>query len=389
MRTPAKSVRPFAAACLAVFGAACVGEKRTAEASAIRIGAPLTLSGPVQPYGEDNRRGLELAAEEINARGGINGRRLDMQYVDDAGDGSLAVSKVRGFAADTAVLAIVGGTRTNVAQEIAKLTPASRIAFVSVGSTGVWQGEFPEGVYRSTRTDKSLVRPLLSFARDSLKAKRVAIVSASDDAWSASLTPVYSSESADLGMEIVASVSENKGELDASAKLQRVVASRPDVVVINLPATLALPIANRLSKLGLSQVPFLGTAAFSTPATWKLSDSTVLDRVVLAEQYYPASPRAATVAFVKAYRAKYGEDAPPYAAYAYDGLQLLAAACGRLPVCTRETLMAEMGRSTDLDGVLGKLTYRGPGDAVKPIYLLRIRGGSYQLAMEVVGAGAP
>lgn len=389
MKPQAHYARLFTTACLAAFAIACTGKSRTNEPPKIRIGAPLTLSGPVKPYGEDNRRGLELAAAEINSRGGINGRQLDMQFVDDAGEGTLAVNQVRGFAADSTVLAIVGGTRTNVAQEIAKLTPASKIAFVSVGSTGVWQGEFPEGVYRSTRTDKSLVRPLLSFARDSLKAKRIAIVSASDDAWSASLTPIYTSESADLGMSLVAAVSENKGELDASAKLQRVVASRPDVVVINLPATLALPIANRLSKLGLANVLFLGTAAFSTPATWKLSDSTVLDRVVLAEQYFPASPRAATVAFAKAYRAKYGEDAPPYAAYAYDGLQLLAAACGRLPSCTRETLMAEIGRTTDFNGVLGQLTYRGPGDAVKPIYVLRIRSGSYRLAMEVVGAGAP
>ena len=371
-------------------GCTSVDKGSGAAQTPVRIGVPLTLSGPVKSYGEDNRKGLALALEHINAAGGINGRKVELDIKDDGGEGTLALDQVRTFTRDTTVLAIVGATRTNVAQEIAKFTPAQGVPFISVGSTGVWQGDFPAGVYRSTRTDKQLVGPLLRFAHDSLGVRKIALISATDDAWSASLIPLYDAEAARLGISISVVVSENKGELDASAKLQRVVADRPDAVVINLPAPLALPIANRLTKLGLAKQLLLGTAAFSTPATWQLADSGVLSRVVLAENYYPSSLRPATRAFADAYRKKYHEEAPPYAAYAYDGLRLLASACARLkPACARAGLMNEFGRTQGYEGVLGTLSYSGSGDAVKPIYVLRIEGRGYRLAAQLGGNAPP
>lgn len=347
----------------------------------IRFGAILTTSGPAAPYGTDNLKGLQLAQALINDAGGVGGQRIELDIQDDAGDPTQAVSLAKRLAADNSVLAILGPTRTGSSVAVSRIVSTLKIPMVSVGSTGDWAGasgqEFNEWTFRSTRVDTQLVRPLLRAMRDRFGVHTLAAIYTANDDWSASVMKVYEQAVQELGLELVAKESQMTGDADRSAQLTKILETHPDALIINAIATDAPTIASQARRVGIT-ARFLGTAGFTNPDTWRLADSGALEGTVLADNFYPESPRPAVQRFVAEYRRRFSAPSPAYAAYAFDGLNLLARAFSDAAnPKTRETIRFAFGRITAFEGVLGVLSYHGRGDADKTPILLQISGSQY------------
>ncbi|MEO6325950.1 MAG: ABC transporter substrate-binding protein [Thermoanaerobaculia bacterium] len=348
----------------------------------VRFGVILSLTGPAAPYGTDNQKGLQLAQEAINDAGGVNGVRVELDTQDDAGEPGQAVGLAKRYASDPAIIAILGPTRTGSTIAVAKLLPDLRVPMISVGSTGDWKsaaGDFNAWTFRSTRVDTHLIEPLLTAARDALKVHRIAAIYTANDDWSKSVMPVYEETIHKLGLELVAKESQMTGDTDRAPQLTRIREARPDALIINTLSSDAPTIANQARKIGIT-AQLLGTAGFTNPETWKLAEPGTLDGTLMADNYYPDSPRPAVRKFVDAYRRRFKAEPASYAAYAYDGLMLAAeAARTAKPHLTREAFRDSFGRISGFDGVLGTLTYSGSGDARKAPVILQIQGAKYLL----------
>lgn len=371
-----------------LFSLGLLGSCTSPPESDVRFGVILSLTGPAAPYGQDNLRGVQLAQEVINERGGIIGKKVELDIQDSAGDPAQAVSLAQRFAANPNVRAILGPTRTGSTVAVAKLLPNLRIPMMSVGSTGDWQsagGEFNEWTFRSTRVDTYLIEPLLRVARDRFNAKSIAIFYTANDDWSVSTLKVYEKVAGNLGLQIVAKESQTTGDADRSAQLTKIKVASPDVLIINTLSSDAPTIADQARRIGI-QARFLGTAGFTNPSTWELAGPGVLDGTLVAENFYPESPRLAVREFVDKYRKKYGGDPPPYSAYAYDGLMLLTEAVKKASNPNdRRSVRDALGSISGFEGVLGTLTYHGKGDAEKVPLILEIKQGKYALLSEAAG----
>lgn len=347
----------------------------------VRFGVIVSVTGAAAPYGNDNVKGLRLAQEYVNQRGGVGGRPVELVIEDDAGEPAQAVALARRFAGDPRVSGILGPTRTGTAVAAARVLPSLKVPMMAVGATGDWRsaaGEFNEWTFRSTRVDTYLIRPLLETARDSLGVRTVAILSTADDDWARSTLPVYRQTLRELGMRLVAEESQMTGDADRSAQLTRIRAAAPDALVINTLASDAPTIADQARRMGIG-ARFLGTAGFTTPQTWALAGPGVLEGTLVADNYHAASTRPIVVEFVRRYRARYRADPPPYAAYAFDGLLLMAEAAGRAQdPADRRQVRDALGAIRDFEAVLGRVTYPGRGDAMKPAVILQIRGNGYR-----------
>jgi len=279
-------------------------------------------------------------------------------------------------------VAILGPTRTGSAVAVARELPTLEIPMISVGSTGDWRsaaGVFNAWTFRTTRVDTYLIEPLLRFVRDSLKLSRVALFSTSDDDWSKSLAPVYRATLDTLGMQLVADESQKTGELDRGAQLQRIRSARPQALIINVIATDAPTIADQARRVGVTS-QLIGTGGFTNPSTWSLAAAGVLDGVVVAENYDASGGRPAVKNFQQLYRERHEGEAPPYAAYAWDAILLVADACRRADPCSdRAKLRDAIASTRSLEAVLGVMTFTGPGDAEKEPLILEIQSGSYRL----------
>jgi branched-chain amino acid transport system substrate-binding protein len=359
---------------------AVTGGCRDARPNVVHFGAILSRTGPAAPYGEDNFKGLQLAKETINEQGGIDGKAIDIDVQDSAGDPGQAVLLAQRFAANPQILAILGPTRTGDTLAVARLLPSLRIPMMSVGSTGVWpakDGGFNEWTLRSTRVDTYLTAPLLRVARDRFGVKRVAIVYTANDDWSVSVVHSFEESMRALGLQLVAEESQLTGDTDRRPQLTKIIAANPDGLIVDTLSTDAPTIASQARQLGFQGL-FIGTAGFTNPETWNLARPGVLEGTLLADNFFAGSMRPAAQEFVRRYRVRFGKDAPPYAAYAFDGLQIVAAALKRTPVpWTRDGLRQALGSTKDYDGVLGNITYHGRGDAEKGALILRIEKNGY------------
>jgi branched-chain amino acid transport system substrate-binding protein len=343
-----------------------------------RFGVVLSLTGPAAPYGQDNLKGLQLAQDSLRAEG----YPVDLDVQDSAGDPAQAVALARRFSADSSILAILGPTRTGEAVAVSKILPELKIVMISVGSTGDWTGaagqDFNQWTFRSTRVDTDLVRPLLTVARDKFGVKRVAAIYTANDDYSVSVMRLYEVALAELGMDLTAKESQMNGDTDRSVQLTKIKNTNPDALIVNTLSSDAPTIADQARRLGV-RARFVGTAGFTNPATWKLAEPGTLDGTLIAENYYPNSPRAVVKAFTQQYKARFGNEAPPYAAYAYDGLKILASATRNAKSNDRSMVRDRVGHVSHFDGLLGDLTYRGKGDAKKVPVILQIRGSEYSL----------
>jgi branched-chain amino acid transport system substrate-binding protein len=253
---------------------------------------------------------------------------------------------------------------------------------MSVGSTGDWKNaageDFNKWMFRSTRVDTYLVRPLLTMARDRFGVKRVAAIYTANDDWAVSVMRLYETVLTQLGIQLVAKESQMSGDTDRSPQLIKIKAANPDAFIVNTLSSDAPTIADQARRLGI-RARFLGTAGFSSPNTWSLAKPGTLDGTLVAENYYSTSPRPIVKAFTEQYKAKFGAEAPPYAAYAYDGLRILARAVRNAGSRDRGAIRDAIGSLTHFDGVLGDLTYHYKGDAEKLPVILEIHGGKYAL----------
>jgi len=338
------------------------GEKK------VQVGAILSLTGAAAPYGQDNLRGIQVAQEVINEKGGINGKTFEIDVQDSAGDPAQAVTLTQRFAADANTVAIIGPTRTGETVAVAKLLPNLQIPMMSVGSTGDWKsagGEFNDWTFRSTRVDTNLIEPLMLEARDRFNIKRIAILYTANDDYSISVQPVYER------------ASQMTGDADRSAQLTKIMAENPDGLILNTLSSDAPTIADQARRLGFKG-RFIGTAGFSNPATWNLAGPNVLEGTLTADNFFPGSEKTSVREFMARYKKKFGADPPAYAAYAYDGVMLVAEAIKNASSNDRKSVREALGSISNFDGVLGTLTYHGKGDAEKTPIILQITNGTYQ-----------
>jgi branched-chain amino acid transport system substrate-binding protein len=266
---------------------------------------------------------------------------------------------------------------------VAKILPEIKIPMMSVGSTGDWKSaagqDFNEWTFRSTRVDTSLIQPLLKTARDHFGIHRVAAIFTANDDWSVSVMRIYEAAISELGMQLTAKESEMNGDTDRSAQLTKIKSTNPDGLIVNTLSSDAPTIADQARRVGI-RARFIGTAGFTNPSTWKLAGAGVLDGTLVAENFYADSPRPAVKNFVREFKEKYGDEAPPYAGYAFDGMMILAQALRDSAVPhDRNAVRASIGSISHFDGVLGDLTYHGKGDADKIPVILEISGSGYRL----------
>lgn len=367
---------------LSTFMASC---DRSQDQGELRLGVILSLTGPAAPYGQDNLKGVKLAQQIINSAGGVRGHKLALDIQDSAGDPAQAVALAQRFAADKQISAIIGPTRTGSTVAVARLLPRLQIVMMSVGSTGDWPtagGTFNDWTFRSTRVDSYLIKPLLGTARDRFGIKNVAIIYSANDDWSVSVLQVYKQAAQDVGITVTSERSQMTGDTDRSAQLTEIIQSNPDALIINTLASDAPLIAAQARRLGFKG-RFIGTAGFTNPQTWDLAGPGVLEGTLLADNFFAGSSRPAVKRFVDQYKQAYSAEPPAYAAYAYDGVMLVAEAARRIDdFHDRKALRDALGSIADFEGALGRLTYRGKGDAEKAPLVLAIKGKDYELVSE-------
>lgn len=300
----------------------------------IKVGSLFSVTGPPAVVGEKMRRGLDLAVKEINADGGVDGRRLEVVFYDPAGDTSKAVDQTRRLVSrDDVDVVVGGGSQSGIALAMQPLLQrADKLFMATEGAREIVQpaDERPT-TFKSTFNDTVVLERMLDFfgQRDASSLGFLPDTSGFGESAKAELEEL----APDAGVELQ-SESFDPTATSLTAQLTNLRRSDPQAYVAWTTTPAATTFLKNAQQLGLSGDALLGLGFGSAdPAFYEQAGPAAEGALLLAGKLpiYDRLPgsdpqREVIERFARSYEAEYDEPANVFAAQAYDGMQLVARA---------------------------------------------------------------
>lgn len=312
---------------LAVALTLCVGAASAQESKPdIKLGTVIPLSGAGASYGASIQQGLDMAAREINAAGGINGRKITLDVADDASDPAQSVIALQRLVNDKDDLVIGGWGSSQVLADMAVAERAG-LPYIVVGASNPRITTSANKWTFRTLTNDNGHADRLAQVVNLLRFKKIAIIYDTND-YGVGLRDIFTADLAKQGLKPVDVESYQTSDKDFTAQLTHIAAAEPDAVMLfgTLPAIAA--IMNQARDQGI-EARFLGAAGLSNEAVMKLAPQAAQHAIATA-YFHPGMDATA-----KAWAARYEQEfahanqapRPSQAAPAYEALKLMAAPC--------------------------------------------------------------
>jgi len=349
--------------------------RRRGARSKLRVANFLTFSGSPGIWGPAATNGALLAAAEINKRGGILGREIELTMLDAGGPMSDVVRRAEEAIACDDVDVIMGSHISAVRVALREVT-RGRVPYVY---TPVYEGgERTPGVMAIGETPRWQSRPAIHWLADVKKASRWYLIG-SDYVWPWQSHRAVKKYIAEAGGQVVGEEFVPVGEDDHSAHLARIRATKPDVVLISLIGTDSITFNRAFAEAGLGATTLrLAGAMDETVLLGIGADNT--ENLFCASGYFTGIGSRANDDFLGRYHAMFGTNAPPIGSVAqsnYEGLRFLQAAAERAGTLEFDPLLAA-GRNIVYSGARGPVTIRD-GRAEMPMYLAAADGLDFRL----------
>ena len=373
-----KFVAASAAAVMALSLAGCSGgsmddsSSSSAKASgdSITIGTVTTNSGTAAAYGEAEVKGFELAVSEINAKGGINGKKVKLESMDDKGDATEASNAYNKLAGDNNVLAVAGPTISATTAAVAPLADQSKLVTIAPAATSdsIETGNY---LFRTCFKDSYQGEVAARFAAENLKVKKVAVLYGTGDPYSSGVGEAFAKAAEKLGLEVVDKESSSSADdTEYSAQLQKIQASGAELLYAPYYYSVAGPyIIPQARSVGFEGY-VMGPDGYDG---LKLTG----DKSQYNKTYYTTHYNTNTKVqdFIKSYKSKNNAEPNTFAALGYDTIYMIKQAIEKAGKnATREDVRNAVAGMT-FDGVTGKFTMDKSGSPTKSVIVLEMKDG--------------
>ena len=377
-----KFVAASAAAVMALSLAGCSGgsmddsSSSSAKASgdSITIGTVTTNSGTAAAYGEAEVKGFELAVSEINAKGGINGKKVKLESMDDKGDATEASNAYNKLAGDNNVLAVAGPTISATTAAVAPLADQSKLVTIAPAATSdsIETGNY---LFRTCFKDSYQGEVAARFAAENLKVKKVAVLYGTGDPYSSGVGEAFAKAAEKLGLEVVDKESSSSADdTEYSAQLQKIQASGAELLYAPYYYSVAGPyIIPQARSVGFEGY-VMGPDGYDG---LKLTGDKSQYNKTYYTTHYSADDNTNTKVqdFIKSYKSKNNAEPNTFAALGYDTIYMIKQAIEKAGEnATREEVRNAVAGMT-FDGVTGKFTMDKSGSPTKAVTVLEMKDG--------------
>ena len=345
-----------------------------AEVIQIPLAAPFT--GPLASFGEGMRNGALLKAEEINSKGGINGRKVEILLEDELCDPKEAATVATKLAGDPKISIVVGHLCSSASLAALPIYKEARLPAISPASTNISLGKMSPYYFRNVYRDDFQGLFLARYAKNIKGYKKVAVFYEMND-YSMGLMKAFMAEAKKNGIRILGKEAYTAETTDFKPQLTKFKMMRPDAIFIPGYAPQGTLIISQAKSLGMKNVAFLGADGLDDNLMLKNPDT---EGLFVTTPFIPdkAGPQAA--GFIKAYQKKFGIDPNWFAANTYDAVGIAAAAIavsGNDREKVRAYLASMNSKDKAYDGVAGKTYFDKNGDCLKDAFVKEIKNGKW------------
>jgi branched-chain amino acid transport system substrate-binding protein len=342
---------------------------------AVLVGYYGDLSGRTSSFGQSTKNGVEMAADEINKAGGVNGRQIQIIVEDDQGEPNKAATVVTKLINQDKVHALLGEVASSNSLAAAPKAQEAKVPMISPSSTNPAVTKVGDYIFRVCFIDPFQGEVMAKFASNSLKAKRAAILYDFNSDYSRGLYEFFKRSFTKLGGEVVSEKSYTQGDRDFSGQLTAIRSSNPDVIYVPGYYGEVGVIANQTKQLGI-KAPLLGGDGWDAPQLWQLGGA-ALNGDYISNHYSVDDPSPAIQKFVADYKARYNILPDALAALGYDSMKVLADAIKRAGGTENAKLRDAIAQTKGFSGVTGSITIDQDRNAVKPAVVLKLQDSKF------------
>jgi len=370
----------------ALFGSCGCGKESAGDggsaADKIKIGEYASLTGKEAAFGQSSHKGTALAVEEINAAGGVLGKQIDLITEDDQSKQGEAATIVRKLISREKVVATLGEVASGRSLEAAPICQANKIPMISPSSTNPRVTETGDYIFRVCFTDPFQGKLLADFAKKTLNASKVAVLSDVAQAYSVGLAQYFKEPFLAGGGTIVADQKFSSGDKDFKAQLTAIKALNPDAIFVPSYYTEAALISLQARQLGITG-PIFGGDGWEAQELIQLAGGDALKNTFYSTHFSSVKETPEVQKFVKAYGAKYGGEIPDaMAALGYDSAMVLADSMKRAGV-TEGPKLRDAIAAVDFVGATGRTKLNAQRDAPKAAVIITVENGKFKFLQDV------
>ena len=370
-----KTTATFAAIALLTLGHAALRAQ-----DEIPVGEFASITGGSASFGQSSHKGTALAVEEINAAGGVLGKKIKLVTEDDQSLAGQPATIVRKLIAQDKVVAILGEVASSRSLEAAPICQQNKVPMISPASTNQKVTEVGDYIFRICFIDPFQGSVMAKFGV-SKGWKKFAVLTDVKSDYSIGLAQAFKEAAPKLGGEIVKESSYSTGDKDFKAQLTSIKAAKPDAIFLpGYYGEVAL-IAKQTKLLGI-KAPLLGGDGWVGDSLLKVA-GTALDGCFFSNHYSEEDKSLVIQEFVKKYKAKYGEVPDAMAALGYDSVLVLADSIKRAGGTDSAKLRDAIAATKDYKAVTGSITLDEKRNATKSAVILTIGGGGFKFVQSV------
>ena len=347
-----------------------------ASSSEIVVGEVGSMTGSEATFGTSTHQGIVLAFEQINAAGGVKGKKFKLISLDDQGKPDEAATAVTKLITQDKISALLGEVASSRSLAMAPIAQTHGIPMITPSSTNPKVTEQGDYIFRVCFIDTFQGTVMAKFANDTLKVKSVAILRDVKNDYSVGLADFFRQTFEKNGGKIVVDQSYSAGDMDFKSQLTAIRAKKPEAIYVPGYYTEVGLIARQAKELGLD-VPLMGGDGWDSPKLKEIGGKAI-EGSYFSNHYSEEDQSPNVQKFIAEYKAKWNAVPDGLAAMGYDAAKVLADAMTRSPDLSNVAVKNAIASTKNYQGVTGVITLNEHRDPIKSAVVLKVADGRYK-----------
>ena len=377
----------------AVLGAALLGSVFAGCGSkesgdTIKVGANFELTGNVANYGNATIEGLQLAIDEANEAGGINGKKIELVSVDDKSEAAESINAATKLISDDDVKVIVGPATTGLVLAETQTATDAKVPIIAPCATSpeatVENGKVKPYVFRSCFIDPQQGEVMATFAAKDLKAKTAVIYVDNSSDYSKNLAKVFKEKFEAAGGKVVMEEAFLQKDQDFKATLTKLKTANADVMFVPAYYEEVGKIVKQAREMGINSA-ILGTDGWDDTKVVDIAGADALNNTFFSTHY--SEKDAEVQGFIEAYKKKFNRAPNVFAALGYDAGKMLVDALKRAGSGDTEKIREALEATRDLKVGTGTISMDKNHNPIKTAVILEMKNGEKELKAKITPEG--
>ncbi len=369
-------------------GGDSAGGGGSANADEIVVGSNFELTGNHAQYGSNAAQGFKLAVQEVNDKGGVNGKKIKIVDADSKSDAAESVNSATKLISDNKVVAMVGPAVTASVIAESQVAADNKVPVIAPAATNpdvtVENGDVKPFIFRACFIDPQQSEVMAQFAAKDLNAKTAVLYIDSSSDYSKSLGKIFKEKFETAGGKVLMEEFFVAKDQDFKATLTKLQSANADVMFVPAYYEEVGKIVKQARELGINSI-ILGTDGWDDTKVVEIAGKDALNNTFFCTHYFEGD--AEVQDFINAYKKAYDNDPNVFAALGYDAGKMLVNAIER-GGDTSEKIRDNIESIKDLKVGTGTITMDAKThNPIKGIVVIENKNGARELRTKIAPEG--